>query len=64
MGGGGTWRSARGWYGLVYSRRYGLGSTVALAVSCWLPTAAARVRAQVRSREICGGQCDNGAGVL
>jgi hypothetical protein len=33
-----------------------LGRATAQAVSRWLPTAAARVRARVRSCEICGGQ--------
>jgi hypothetical protein len=34
------------------------------AVSCRLPTAAALVRAQVRSCGICGGQSGTGAGFL
>jgi hypothetical protein len=34
------------------------------AVSPWLPTAAAQVRAQVRSCGICGGQSRTGAGFL
>jgi hypothetical protein len=37
---------------------------IAQAVSRWLPTAAARVRARVRSCEICGGQNGTGAGLL
>jgi hypothetical protein len=37
---------------------------VAQAVSCWLPTVAAWVRAQVRSCGICGGQSGTGAGFL
>jgi hypothetical protein len=39
-------------------------SAVALAVSHWLPTAAARVLPQVRSCGIYGGQSGNGADVL
>jgi hypothetical protein len=35
---------------------YSQGRPIAQAVSRWLPTAAARVRAQVRSCGICGGQ--------
>jgi hypothetical protein len=31
---------------------------------CWLPIAAARIRAQVRSCGICGGQTGTGAGFL
>jgi hypothetical protein len=41
-----------------------LGRTIAQAVSQRLPTLAARVRAQVRSCGICGGQSGTGAGVL
>jgi hypothetical protein len=40
------------------------GRAVAQAVSRWLPTAAARVRARVWSSGICGGQSGAGAGVL
>jgi hypothetical protein len=40
------------------------GRTMTQAVSCRLPTAAARVRAQVWSRGISGGQSGNGAGFL
>jgi hypothetical protein len=43
---------------------HGLGRAIAQAVSRWLPTAAARVRAQVRSCGICGGQSGVGAGFL
>jgi hypothetical protein len=39
-------------------------ATIAQAVSRRPPTAAARVRAQVRSCGICGGQSDTGAGFL
>jgi hypothetical protein len=38
--------------------------TIALAVSRRLPTAAARVRAWIKSCGICGGQSGNGAGFL
>jgi hypothetical protein len=41
-----------------------LGSAIAQAVSRWLPTAAARVRARVWSCGICGGQSGAGAGFL
>jgi hypothetical protein len=41
-----------------------LGRAIAQAVSRWLPTAAARVRSQVRSCEICGGQSSTGAGFI
>jgi hypothetical protein len=41
-----------------------LGSAIAQAVSRWLPTAAARVRARVWSSEICGGQSGAGADFL
>jgi hypothetical protein len=40
------------------------GRAIAQAVSRWLPTAAARVRAQVWSCGICGGQSGAGAGFL
>jgi hypothetical protein len=40
------------------------GRAVAQEVSRWLPTAAARVRAQVRTCGICGGQSGAGAGFL
>jgi hypothetical protein len=40
------------------------GRAIAQAVSRWLPTAAARVRSQVRSCGICGGQSGSGAGFL
>jgi hypothetical protein len=41
-----------------------LGRAIAQAVSRWLPTAAARVRARVWSSGICGGQSGAGAGFL
>jgi hypothetical protein len=40
------------------------GRTIAQAVSHWIPTAAARVRALVWSCGICGGQSGAGAGFL
>jgi hypothetical protein len=43
---------------------YHLGRAIAQAVSCWLPTAAARVQARVWSCGICGGQSGAGAGIL
>jgi hypothetical protein len=41
-----------------------IGHAIAQAVTRWLPTAAARVRAQVRSCGICGGLSGIGAGFL
>jgi hypothetical protein len=41
-----------------------MGRAIAQAVSRWLPTAVARVRAQVWSSGICGGQSGAGAGFL
>jgi hypothetical protein len=41
-----------------------LGGAIAQAVSRWLPTAAARVRARVRSRGICGGQSSTEEGFV
>jgi hypothetical protein len=38
--------------------------TIAEAVGCRIPTAAARVQYQVRSRGICGGQSGTGVGFL
>jgi hypothetical protein len=40
------------------------GRAIAQAVRRWFPTAATRVRAQVRSCGICGGQSGTGAGLL
>jgi hypothetical protein len=40
------------------------GRTIAQAVSRWLPTAAARVRARLWSSWICGGQSGAGSGFL
>jgi hypothetical protein len=44
--------------------RINLGRAITQAVSRRLPTAAARVRARVRSCGICGGQSGTGAGFL
>jgi hypothetical protein len=41
-----------------------LGRAIPQAVSHWLPTAAARVRARVWSSGICGGQSGAGTGFL
>jgi hypothetical protein len=41
-----------------------MGRAIAQAVSRWLPTAAARVRARVWSSGICGGQSGAGADFL
>jgi hypothetical protein len=43
---------------------YGMGRTIAQAVTRRLPTAAARVQAHVRSCGICSLQSGTGAGVL
>jgi hypothetical protein len=40
------------------------GHAITQAVSCWFPTAAARVRSIVRSCWICGWQSGTGAGIL
>jgi hypothetical protein len=42
----------------------GKGRAIAEAVSCWLPTAAARVQSRIWSSGICGGQSGVGAGFL
>jgi hypothetical protein len=41
-----------------------LGRAIAQAVSRWLPTAAARVRARLGHVGVCGGQSGTGAGFL
>jgi hypothetical protein len=41
---------------------YNKGGAVAQGVSRWFPTAAARIRAQVRSYGVCGGQSGAGSG--
>jgi hypothetical protein len=45
-------------------KRKGLGRAIAQAVSRWLPTAAVRVPAWVKSCGICGGQSGTEAGFL
>jgi hypothetical protein len=51
--------------GVVHEReRMPVGRAIAQAVSRRLPTAAARVRSQVRSCGICGGQSGTGADFL
>jgi hypothetical protein len=47
---------------IQYTAIYVVGRAIAQAVSRRLPTAAARVRVQVRSCGICDGQSDTGAG--
>jgi hypothetical protein len=41
-----------------------LGRAASQAVNLWLPAAAVRVRARVKSRGICGGHSSIGAGFL
>jgi hypothetical protein len=41
-----------------------MGRAIAQAVSCWLPTAAARVRSRFWSSGSCGGQSGTGADFL
>jgi hypothetical protein len=57
-----------GFHGLLQRKLYFFmrlwGRAVAQAISRLLPTAAARVRAQITSCVICGGQSDTGAGFL
>jgi hypothetical protein len=48
----------------LYMTKRDLSRAIAQAVSCWLPTAAARVRARFWSCGICGGQRGAGAGFL
>jgi hypothetical protein len=51
--------------GYVYAQsKLSVSRAIALAVSRRIPTAAARVRAQVKSCGISGGQSDIGAGIL
>jgi hypothetical protein len=47
----------------IYRNRI-FGRAIAQAVSRWLPTAAARVRARVWACGICGGQSGSGVGFL
>jgi hypothetical protein len=49
---------------MLWRKSSGKGRAMAHAVSCWLPTAAARVRARVWLNGICGGQSGAGAGFL
>jgi hypothetical protein len=53
-----------GTYHLSLQSKSSKGRAIAEAVSRWLPTAVARVRARVWSYGICGGQSDRGAGFL
>jgi hypothetical protein len=48
----------------MVSTQTDFGRAIGQAVSRWLPTAAARVRARVWSSGICGGQSGAGAGFL
>jgi hypothetical protein len=61
-----NWQGCGGtrlWPNLLYYPGI-LGRAIAQAVSLWLPTAAAWVRARVWSSGICGGQSDASAGFL
>jgi hypothetical protein len=49
---------------LMYFLLHYPGHAIAQAVSCWLPTAVAQVRSQVRSCGICVGQRDAGSSFL
>jgi hypothetical protein len=49
---------------IFFARIQSVGRDIARAVSRWLTTAAARVRARVRSCGICSGQSGTGAGFL
>jgi hypothetical protein len=45
-------------------RTFAKGRAIAQALGTWLPTAADRVRARVRSCGICGGKSSTGVGFL
>jgi hypothetical protein len=51
-------------FGIPLTQAISHGRAIDQAVSRWLPTAAARVRARVWSSGICGGQSGVGAGFL
>jgi hypothetical protein len=52
------------YYGVYSNFEFCTGRAIAQAVSSWLPTAVARVRARVWSSGICGEQSGAGAGFL